>query len=205
MGSTPPITFTPSPPPLPQHQAHQKMKTPSHHNKKGKKHGKPVEKKCLICHRTFTVQASHINRRVACSTACRNRRKVVIDRRKHLKKMSEFMKKATEVTLTPVQSAKIRYQISRYITEQLPLAHSVVTGATLWNPTQARVFSTLLNKVVPDLSAAFVQHEVINRPLVELSRSELEAIASSASTTAALEPLDPTIIPITEASIGEEE
>ena len=112
------------------------------------------------------------------------------------------MKKATEVTLTPAQSAKIRYQISRYISEQLPLAHSVVTGSTNWNPTQARVFSTLLNKVVPDLTAAFVQHDVTNRPLTELSRSELEAIASSASDTSALEPIDPTIIPITESSIN---
>ena len=180
-------------------------KVAHHHNKKGKTHGKPVVKTCLICNSTFTVQASHAERRVACSTACRKRRKAVIDRRKHLKKMSEFMKKATEVTLTPTQSAKIRYQISRYISEQLPLAHSVVTGSTNWNPTQARVFSTLLNKVVPDLTAAFVQHDVTNRPLTELSRSELEAIASSASDTSALEPIDPTIIPITESSIGEEQ
>ena len=112
------------------------------------------------------------------------------------------MKKATEVTLTPAQSAKIRYQISRYISEQLPLAHSVVTGATNWNPTQARVFSTLLNKVVPDLTASFVQHDIASRPLTELSRSELEAIAASASDTSSLEPLDPTIIPITESSIN---
>jgi hypothetical protein len=119
--------------------------------------------------------------------------------------MSECMKKATEVTLTPSQSAKIRYQISRYISEQLPLAHSVVTGATNWNPTQARVFSTLLNKVVPDLTAAFVQHEITNKPLTELSRSELEVIASSASISAALEPIDPTILPITESSIGEDQ
>lgn len=183
-------------------------KIPHHHNKKGKTHGKPVEKQCLICNNTFTVQASHAKRRVACSTACRKRRKTVIDRRKHIKKMSEFMKKATEVTLTPAQSAKIRYQISRYISDQLPLAHSVVTGSTSWNPTQARVFSTLLNKVVPDLTASFVQHEVTNRPLTELSRSELEAIASSASDTSALEPIDPTTTPITESSInnsGEEE
>jgi hypothetical protein len=119
--------------------------------------------------------------------------------------MSEFMKKATEVTLTPSQSAKIRYAISRYITEQLPLAHSVVIGATIWNPTQARVFSTLLNKVVPDLTAAFVQHEVTNRPLTELSRSELEAIASSANDSSALEPIDPTILPITPSSLGEDQ
>lgn len=184
------------------------MKTsiiPHHYNKKGKKHGKPVVKTCLICNSTFTVQASHAKRRVACSTACRKRRKAVIDRRKHLKKMSEFMKKATEVTLTPSQSAKIRYAISRYITQQLPLAHSVVIGATIWNPTQARVFSTLLNKVVPDLTAAFVQHEVTNRPLTELSRSELEAIASSANDSSALEPIDPTILPITPSSLGEDQ
>ena len=40
----------------------------------------------------------------------------------------------------------------------------------------------LLNKVVPDLNANFVQHEVNVKQLTELSRSELEAIAQGVAT-----------------------
>jgi hypothetical protein len=40
----------------------------------------------------------------------------------------------------------------------------------------------LLNKVVPDLNASFVQHEHQVKNLTEMSREELEAIASGVQT-----------------------
>ena len=54
-------------------------------------------------------------------------------------------------------------------------------GAIDWNPTQARVFGILLNKVIPDLNASFVQHEHTTKQITELSREDLEAIASGIS------------------------
>ncbi len=104
------------------------------------------------------------------------------------RKLSPSIRKAEEMTslvqkekLTPAESAKIRGQIATYVTDQIKDAHSVVMGAIDWNPTQARVFGILLNKVIPDLNASFVQHEHTTKQITELSREDLEAIASGIS------------------------
>jgi len=60
----------------------------------------------------------------------------------------------------------------------LTLADEVVKGHIEWTPTQARVFSSLLNKVIPDLSASYHQHEHSVKNITEMSREELERIAS---------------------------
>lgn len=91
-------------------------------------------------------------------------------------------KLATTNKLTPAQSAQVRGQIANFVAEQINDAHQVVKGHKEWSPTQARVFGMLLNKVVPDLNAAFVQHEHTTKQLTELSRNELEAIAQGIST-----------------------
>ena len=93
--------------------------------------------------------------------------------------MAKLMEKAE---LTPAQSAKIRGQIANYVRDQITDAHMVVMGDKQWNPTQARVFSALLNKVVPDLNASYVQHEHTTKEITDLSREELEAIAQGVST-----------------------
>ncbi len=81
--------------------------------------------------------------------------------------------------LTPHQVANVRAGIMKRVTNQLDDAHSVVKGEIEWSPTQARVFATLLNKVVPDLTASFVQHEHALQEMPEkMSRSQLEMIAS---------------------------
>lgn len=59
-------------------------------------------------------------------------------------------------------------------------AHRVVMGEIEWTPTQARVFSNLIDKVVPDLSASYALHEHVPREMSEMSRAELEAIAAGA-------------------------
>lgn len=83
--------------------------------------------------------------------------------------------------LTPHQSGELRGLIFAHIRDQVATAHQVVAGSVAWSPTQARVFSTLLNKVIPDLSAAYVQQEAAVRDLTELSREELEAIVAGRS------------------------
>jgi len=94
-----------------------------------------------------------------------------------LKKMKKMTQLAETNKLTPAQSAKVRAEIANYVGQQITDAHSVVMGIKEWNPTQARVFGMLLNKVVPDLNASFVQHEHTTKQLNDLTREELEAIA----------------------------
>jgi hypothetical protein len=80
--------------------------------------------------------------------------------------------------LTPLQVANMRSGLFRRVEKQIGQAHAVVMGTKEWTPTQARVFATMLNKVVPDLTAAFVQHEHnIQDAPEKMSRQQLEAIA----------------------------
>lgn len=103
-------------------------------------------------------------------------------------RMAEALEATKKTQLTPRQVQRLRAKIARSIDEQLDLAHLVVTGLpdprtdkpVHWSATQARVFGMLLNKVVPDLHASYTQHEHRTKPLHEMSRDELEAIASGA-------------------------
>ena len=152
-------------PPHPREKSEQNLKTPRGTTKLI----------CQTCSREFETRASHEERAKYCSMSCRKSAKEV-------NKMKTALAKADDVRLTPQQSSQIRGQIAKYVSEQINLAHSVVVGAQDWNPTQARVFGMLLNKVVPDLNANFVQHEHNVKQLTELSRSELEAIAQGVAT-----------------------
>jgi len=88
-------------------------------------------------------------------------------------------KNAPQAKLTPHQVAMMRLGIMRRVTNQLDDAHDVVMGAKEWSPTQARVFATLLGKVMPDLTAQFVQHEhSLAEAPEKMTREQLEAIAS---------------------------
>ena len=71
---------------------------------------------------------------------------------------------------------------ARLVGDQITVANEVVMNGKEWSPTQARVFGMLLNKVVPDLNASHVQHEHQIKNLTEMSREELEAIASGINT-----------------------
>lgn len=134
-----------------------------------------VSVKCKICGKIFETKKFHEGRRKYCSMSCRKADKQV-------RNMTAITKKAEETKLTPQQSSQIRGEIANYVKDQLHLANAVVAGAVDWNPTQARVFGMLLNKVVPDLNASFHQHEHDVKQLTDLSRSELEAIAQGVAT-----------------------
>ena len=64
------------------------------------------------------------------------------------RKAEEMTKLMARTELTPAQSEQIRGQLATYVRDQISDAHQVVMGGKDWSPTQARVFSTLLNKVV---------------------------------------------------------
>ena len=85
----------------------------------------------------------------------------------------------TGAKLTPLQVANMRAGLYRRVEKQIDEAHNVVMGKQEWNPTQARVFTAMLNKVMPDLTAQFVQHEhAVQEAPEKMSREQLEAIAS---------------------------
>jgi len=113
-----------------------------------------------------------------CSLKCQKTERTLRSQRKNVHDMTKNLALVEKHRLTPGESAKIRGEISSFVKNQLTLANEVVIGTVEWSPTQARVFSTLLNKVVPDLNAAYVQHEVSSKSLVDLSRDELERIAA---------------------------
>tara|TARA_R100001443_G_scaffold100716_1_gene108237 strand:- start:534 stop:854 length:321 start_codon:yes stop_codon:yes gene_type:complete len=96
--------------------------------------------------------------------------------------MKTAIKNIDKVQLTPALSAQIRGQIANFVNNQIVVANDVVMNGKDWTPTQARVFGMLLNKVVPDLNASFHQHEHDIKNITEMTRQELEAIASGAKT-----------------------
>lgn len=95
-----------------------------------------------------------------------------------------------QVALSPHQVANLRGQIAKNMETHITLADEVIKGHREWSPTQARVFSNLLNKVIPDLSASYHQHEHSHRALSEMSREELERIASGVDEIIDAEPIE---------------
>ncbi len=92
----------------------------------------------------------------------------------------KFKQNPEAAKLTPLQVAQLRRRLYEHVDEQVHEAHGVVMGRKSWSPTQARVFSAMLNKVIPDLTASFTQHEhQITEVPEKMSRAQLEAIAST--------------------------
>ncbi len=137
-----------------------------------------VYKNCETCGKEFYVKASKDDWVKNCSLECRRKAPEKRKKQKELEEMKKVSELATRHELTPHQSSKIRGQIASFVRNQIEIANNVVVGAVDWSPTQARVFGMLLNKVVPDLNASYVQHEHSNKDIIDLSREELERIAS---------------------------
>lgn len=91
----------------------------------------------------------------------------------------------TELRLGPKDVHKLQRQIYDEVERLLPEAVAAIRGdaGKMWTPTQARLFSNLLNKVTPDLQYQHIQHDIRNKDFEELSRDELERIASGEDTS----------------------
>lgn len=90
--------------------------------------------------------------------------------------------------LSPDQQRRLRAEIAGCVREQLEEAHKQVMGTseTPWTNVQARVFTSFLNKIVPDAKAPTTPEADETKPLEELTREELESLAAlHASTIAA--------------------
>lgn len=105
--------------------------------------------------------------------------------------MSNKLLPSSPERLTPLQVANMRAGLFRRVENQIGEAHKVVMGKQEWSPTQARVFATMLNKVVPDLTASFVQHEHnIQDAPEKMTREQLETIAMGVGKVIEAEPTE---------------
>ena len=82
------------------------------------------------------------------------------------------------VALSPRQIARIRGQIATHVRDLMPQAVEAARGERTWSNQQVTIFRTLLSKVVPDLSQSHSTVDITTRQVTELTREELEAIAS---------------------------
>lgn len=117
----------------------------------------------------------------AAETAARAREAAIVAAARH-----------PERHLTDEDINDLRARIAGHVREQLELAHQYVMAparppgrgappAVSLNAQQVRIFTALLNKVVPDLTANAHSHRVPTKPVNEMTRAELEALVSSAS------------------------
>lgn len=144
----------------------------------GQKSVTKTEKKCVICEKTFEVDVSNKDRAKYCSPKCTE---VYRATREMTRSVAAAEKKIEKTgAFSPAKAAALRAEVSGLVTKHIRMADEVVQGTRIWTPTQARVFSTLLNKVLPDLTAGFVQHEHTVKTAIELTREELERIAAGA-------------------------
>jgi folate-dependent tRNA-U54 methylase TrmFO/GidA len=82
------------------------------------------------------------------------------------------------VALSPRQISRIRGQIASHVRDLMPQAVEAARGERTWSNQQVTIFRALLAKVVPDLSQSHSTVDITTRQVTELTRDELEAIAS---------------------------
>lgn len=153
---------------------------------------------CTNCTGRFFVRPTDEDRIPTCSKKC--------DRKVHRTRMLEERKLAvtrveTHTPLTPYEAARLRSHIFTCVAEQIERAHAFVMERPLdplapegtpgslpprLNAQQVRVFTALLNKVVPDLNHSFTESADKPRDLREMTREELERLVSDAGKDAKL-------------------
>jgi hypothetical protein len=157
--------------------------------------------KCCMC--GITIPRLDPAGRPLCSMSCMNEfmarearnpapptikkkrgRKPLTEAEKRDRRVARALAKMADVKpITPERMKAMRAEIAACVDEQLIEAHKQVMGTaeTPWSPVQARIFSTLMNKVLPDLRASHVTKEDVSKPLTELSREELEEMVAKAA------------------------
>lgn len=85
---------------------------------------------------------------------------------------------AKGVPLSPAQISALRQNYLRIVQDISLDVVDVLNGRKAWSTTQAHLFRTLLNKVLPDLSATYAEVHHVHTDIRTASRAELEAIAA---------------------------
>ena len=97
--------------------------------------------------------------------------------------MKKVLEKASKIaTLSPREISNIRTQISGVMTRLQPDVEAVLTGDKKWSTTQVQLYKLLLNKIVPDIQASYVDSPNGSSLRVSgLSRDELESMVMERS------------------------
>jgi hypothetical protein len=106
---------------------------------------------------------------------------------------------STTIPLAPEEVASVRRRAYNIINKQIPTVSKVLDGTTSWNNQQVRLFSIMLNKVMPDLHHSFNEVSIEEKSLTELSISELETIVKQAALAESRATLDDAIATVEDA------
>ncbi len=128
----------------------------------------------MHCGRVIRLKPVHFDRYTYCGMRCRKAARMNRDYDKAIAAMAKIQ--AYKKLLTPEELNALRGTIVSSMDSHIQMAHEVLAGTRVWTPAQVGVFRALLNKVVPDLSASYVQKEVHNFNTETLSIAELEAL-----------------------------
>ncbi len=82
--------------------------------------------------------------------------------------------------VTPVEIDRVRRSVLDVVRKNMPNVRDVLDGKRDWSNQQVRLFSVMLNKVMPDLHHSFNQHTIETKEVHELTLSELKEIAAQA-------------------------
>lgn len=82
--------------------------------------------------------------------------------------------------VTPVEIDRVRRSVLDVVRKNMPNVRDVLDGNRSWSNQQVRLFSVMLNKVMPDLHHSFNQHTIETKEVHELTLSELKEIAAQA-------------------------
>ena len=85
---------------------------------------------------------------------------------------------ARALPFTPREAERLRQRLATHVADHLDTVHEVLKGEKKWDSSQVRLFTHLLNKVMPDVSFSHHLHETVRKPLRELTRDQLERIAA---------------------------
>lgn len=93
-------------------------------------------------------------------------------------KSKDKKKSGTAVsTIPPEQIELLRLGVFNVVKQNTPRVREVLAGTRQWNPQQVKLYLSMLNKVMPDLSQSYNEHNV-TKSLDEMSVDELKAIVA---------------------------
>lgn len=101
--------------------------------------------------------------------------------------------------IPPEKIDELRRGVFNVVNANLPRVREVLAGTRKWDPQQVKLFTTLLNKVMPELSETYAEtHATLS--LDEMTPDQLKAIIAAETSKASgtlidVTPLDPPTVP----------
>jgi hypothetical protein len=89
------------------------------------------------------------------------------------------LNRTADQQLQPADIHNLRREFAEIIALSLPSFREHMSGKKEWSQNRLMAFKLLVSRVIPEVSQTFAQIEVTNRNVLELSVSELAAIARS--------------------------